>query len=394
MKILVVAFVYLGEDAGSTHTVEVWRHLTKKFEIKILLPEVKGDKKKKLFEKINSKDILFVPFTSRRGRGLLRVINFALSSFMYDLYSIIKVIFLKPDIIYIRLRYLSFAPIFFNFFGKPYVVEVNGLAQYGASKIKKNYFISLTYKLHFTIEKYVLKRAQRIICVTKKLTEILENEYKINQEKTTVIPNGVDINHFKIVVAAKEKLEYPQDLTIIGFVGHFAPWQGMQNVIPALAKIFRNNKFRLVLVGDGMMRPEWQRLCKKNLLEQDFEFIGLVDYNKVPLYINAFDVCLAPFTSIRNSDIGLSPLKLYEYMACAKPVLVSNIQGVGDVVETNQTGIVVRSDNIEDYVNGLRELLGLRDHWPEMGDRGRELVVDQYSWQKNALKVSEVISSL
>ena len=101
------------------------------------------------------------------------------------------------------------------------------------------------------------------------------------------------------------------------FVGHLAAWQGVEFLIYASPLILgKCPEIRFLVVGDGVMRDKLLELVSEFGLADKFVFTGRVPYECVPLYINAADVCVAPFIRERNSKIGLSALKTYEYLAC------------------------------------------------------------------------------
>lgn len=67
----------------------------------------------------------------------------------------------------------------------------------------------------------------------------------------------------------------------------------------------------------------------------------MVPYQKVPLYINASDICVTAKKSLKS---GYSPLKLYEYMACGKQVVANRVNGF-EILEKNKAGILVEPEN-------------------------------------------------
>ena len=128
-------------------------------------------------------------------------------------------------------------------------------------------------------------------------------------------------------------------------------------------------------------------------MKNRFIFTGVIAYDRVPLYINASDTCTAPFIFARNAKIGLSPLKLYEYMACGKPVVASNISGVSDVLEASGGGIPVLPENPEALAEGILKLLENPDLRTKLGSKGLSYVTENYSWHSVAEKVNEVCKS-
>lgn len=385
MKILVSAFVYLGEDAGSTHVVEVWRHIIGKHDVRLLLPQVSQSVRSDYGRRIELQSVKFVPCTRRSRFRHFRRIKFALTSFWYDAYTVYAALRHPYDVVYFRTRYLSFAPLVLKFFGKKYVCEVNGLAKYGASKIKKSAIISFTLAAHMFLEKRALGGAIKIIAVTEELIGQLQKEYGVKRSCCVVIPNGVDVELF---MPGQAKTSYEKNYVFrIGFVGYFAPWQGIQNVLPVISTVNKKFSVKLLLVGDGMMLQQWKMAAERMLEPRQYEFLGMVAYDQVPKYIQSFDFCIAPFTMERNTDIGLSPLKLYEYLACAKPVLVTDIPGVSDIVRVNNLGIVIPDSSPENVVRGISQMIERKNEWAAMGRRGRQLVEREYSWKVNSEKV-------
>jgi glycosyltransferase involved in cell wall biosynthesis len=103
-------------------------------------------------------------------------------------------------------------------------------------------------------------------------------------------------------------------------VGNLAPWQGMEYLIqvaPSLTK--RLPSIRFLIIGSGVLKEKFQAQVQSSGMSDRFIFTGMVDYEKIPLYINISDICLV---LKRRLASGYSPIKLFEYMACGKPVLV------------------------------------------------------------------------
>jgi glycosyltransferase involved in cell wall biosynthesis len=123
---------------------------------------------------------------------------------------------------------------------------------------------------------------------------------------------------------------------------------------------------------------------------EHFLFPGAVSQEEVAIYINAMDVCVAPFTRSRNERIGLSPLKIYDYMACGKPVVASDIKGVGDLLQEYEVGIPVTPEDPDLLARGV--LLALNDQ--ELASRclrrGPSIIKKNFTWQIAARKVVEV----
>lgn len=274
--------------------------------------------------------------------------------------------------------------------------EENRFSQPGKRSSFSNRYFSLHAKLKLFILKKALGFSDRIIAVTPGIKTNLEKTYGIPGEKIVVVSNGANTSLFKPQEQEICRKELGLDLEIpyVCFVGNLAPWQGVEYLVKAAPSILsRFPECCFLIIGDGVMKDNLLKLCRELGVEDKFIFTGVVSYDRVPLYINASDICTAPFILARNAKIGLSPLKLYEYMACGKPVVASDISGVSDVLEASGGGIPVLPENPNALAEGVLNLLenpGLRK---KLGSKGLSYVTENYSWYSVAKKVNEVCKS-
>ena len=114
-------------------------------------------------------------------------------------------------------------------------------------------------------------------------------------------------------------------------MGVLREWVDLTPVYQVLKKM---DNTKLLIVGQEGLFRENQELVKKFGVQDKVIFTGNVPYVRVPEYIAAMDVCLIPF---KNNDISHNavPLKLFEYMACEKPVISSRIAGVQQIAKNN-----------------------------------------------------------
>lgn len=224
----------------------------------------------------------------------------------------------------------------------------------------------------------------------------LENGYHLPGEKIVVVSNGANTSLFKPQgkEACRKELGLDPETPYVCFVGNLAPWQGLEYLLKAAPSVLsRFPECHFLIVGDGVMKNEILELSRKLRVTDRFIFTGVVAYDRVPLYINASDVCTAPFIFARNAKIGLSPLKLYEYMACGKPVVASAISGVVDALEASEGGIPVLPEDAEALAAAISKLLEKQDLRTQMGSKGLSYVTENYSWYSVAKQVDGVCKS-
>jgi glycosyltransferase involved in cell wall biosynthesis len=314
----------------------------------------------------------------------------------YLLYSFMKT---RPDVLYLRLNSFPFFPIILCKILKiPSVVEVNGLV---LDELQVNNSKSFAYRLfsHLALrsEKLNYRYCDRIISVTDKLKDELINLYSIPEGKIFVINNGANIDLFRPLnqKGVKAELRLEESKKYVCFVGNLAAWQGVEFLIYASTFILEKcPDVRFLVVGDGAMKSKLLELTSELGLLDKFIFTGRVPYESVPLYINAADVCVAPFIKGRNAKIGLSALKTYEYLACGKPIVASSIPGVKDLIEFSGGGISVSPENPEELANAVIELILNEKTRTLMGERGCKYVVENHSWNEVVRKILDICNDI
>jgi glycosyltransferase involved in cell wall biosynthesis len=326
-------------------------------------------------------------YVSWRTIPVLGLIFYQIALF-FNLYFYCKKI--KADAIYSRQSDFTFIPLIISkYFRIPCFVEVNGLItdemkMFGASKIRIA-FTKLSEKLGY-------ENANKVIAVTKGVKDGIIKLYNVPDEKIVVIGNGANIDLFRPINQdlVKKELKLDPDVTYICFVGHLIPWQGIEYLIQAAASILAScPDTNFLIVGDGSMKDKWIRQAQGLGVNNKFIFTGSVPYEKIPLYINASDVCVAPFIRKRNMKIGLSPLKIFEYLACEKPIVASNIPNL-EFIEQQNVGILVRPEDPEELAQSIIKLVKDKKLREEMGKNGRVYVVKNHNWETIGRRIAEI----
>ncbi len=315
----------------------------------------------------------------------------------YLLYSCIKN---RPDVLYLRQNSFPFCPMFICKILKiPLVVEVNGLVldELEVNMNSKSFAYKVFSYLALRSEKLNYKHCDRIVSVTDKLKDEIVSLYSIPEDKIFVVNNGANTDLFKPMdrEQVKKELRLESSKKYICFVGHLAAWQGVEFLIYASPLIIEKHpEVRFLVIGDGVMKNKLLKITSELRLSDKFIFTGRVPYESVPLYINASDICVAPFIKRRNSKIGLSALKIYEYLACGKPIVASSIPGVKDLIEFSGGGIAVNPENPGELATAILGLISDESTRAILGEKGRKYIVENHSWNGVARKILEVCNGI
>jgi len=246
-----------------------------------------------------------------------------------------------------------------------------------------------SYSFLESIELFLLQYSDIVIAVTPLLKEYLV-ENGIDENKIHVIENGANTDLFRPVEKkiAREQIGFDKESNYVCFVGNLAPWQGLEYLINAAPNVLSKVQVNFLIVGDGILREKLEKMVNELGIKDNFIFTGLVPYDSVPLYINASDVCVAPFIKERNEKIGLSPLKIYEYMACGKPVISSRIPNL-EFIEEQNAGLLVEPENTLELASALVSLLS-DDEFEDIGANSSRYINLYHSWKHVSMKILEI----
>ena len=213
-------------------------------------------------------------------------------------------------------------------------------------------------------------------------TDMLKQTYNIPDDKVKVIPNGVDTELFRNYGDTKEELGL--EGFIVGYVGVLREWVDLEPVFRALRDL--SKEIKMVVVGKEGQFKENRELAKNCGVSDRVIFMGMVPYSQVPKYISAMDICLISFKSGAISENAL-PLKLFEYMACEKPVISTELPGV-KAVAGDKVMYVASHRDIKKKIMELYKNDKLRR---EMEKIGRKFVVENYDWERIVKKLEEML---
>jgi glycosyltransferase involved in cell wall biosynthesis len=269
----------------------------------------------------------------------------------------------------------------------PSIVEVNGIVldELKVNPNSQSFAYRVFSYLALRSENFNYRHCDRIVSVTDKLRDELVRLYSVPESKIYVINNGANTDVFKPLglEQTRAKLQLENSKKYVCFVGHLAAWQGVEFLIHASPLILEKcPDAHFLVVGDGVMRDKLMEIASRLGLSDKFTFTGRIPYEEVPLYINAANVCVAPFIKERNSKIGLSALKTYEYLACGKPIVASGISGVKDLIEASGGGVSVTPEDPNELANAVVRLLLDESTRVLMGEKGRRYVVENHSWEE------------
>ena len=276
----------------------------------------------------------------------------------------------------------------------PSVLEINSpLSEEVYSRTPIYYLTQLNNKIQTSLASVILTQ-----------TPILKSILEIHTKKAIeVVPNAADPILFNSKNGSDVIKKYNlRKKKIITYVGAFTPWHGVDDLILAFKEI-KNNipDSSLLLIGKGKGFDETKALVKSLGLMKDVIFTGPIAYDEIPEYLSISDVLVAPFNTQRSKKrvdafrkYGLwwSPVKLFEYMAMAKPIVATSLGMVPEYIKG--AGLLFREGNIEDLSLKIIRLLENDELSKKLGKQGRKNIIKKYNWGNQAEKIMKIYEKL
>ena len=240
--------------------------------------------------------------------------------------------------------------------------------------------------LRIATEKKLARTCQRILAPTEREKENLLKYCQPPPEKIGVVPCGVNLDLFRPMdkAAARLRLGFDEDESIVLYVGRFEPIKGIDRLLEAMAYLKHHKRLRLVIIGgDGPGTPEYQKLQQlsgKFGIQKSVRFVGRVEQNKLPPYYSAADALVV---SSYYESFGLVGL---ESLACGTPVVATRVGAMEDILEDGKTGHVVADLTPRGLANSIEKIIA-NPAGPLLSAHAIRASVLKYGWSHVASAV-------
>ena len=296
--------------------------------------------------------------------------------------------------------------------GIPVVVEFNGSEAWAAEHWGKRLTLHTQAQ---AAERAALVAADLIVTVSDPLVRDLVR-HGVTPERIVVYPNCVDPDVFDSarfspaeLAQLRERHGIPRDALVVGFIGTFGQWHGVDFLAARIAELvaeerawLERHRLHFMLVGDGLKMPAVRRIVCSDSVARFVTLTGLVPQTEAPRYLAAADLLVSPHVpNPDGSEFFGSPTKLFEYMAMERPILASALGQIADVVAGQgatrlgrlaagagmQCGLLFEPGNAEDFKRGLRQLVENRELARALAAAARAEVLARYTWKHHVSSI-------
>lgn len=220
-----------------------------------------------------------------------------------------------------------------------------------------------------SIEHKILQNADRVVVINELLKEYAV-KMGADEDKVSIIKAGIESEKYDPSIENTDlKVKYGIDDKdfVLFFMGWLYNFSGLQEVTIELAKVKdKYSNLKLMIVGDGDAYDELKKLVDECELFDRVILTGKQPFDEIPKFISISTVCILP-AHLNDTMRNIVPIKMYEYMAMKKPVIVTKLPGV--IKEFGEDNGVTYVDKPEDVIE-----MALKLNLDEEGNKARDFV--------------------
>jgi glycosyltransferase involved in cell wall biosynthesis len=291
----------------------------------------------------------------------------------------------RPQAIYERYTLFGYAGVeLAKELGVPLLLEVNApLAEEGTRR--RGWVLGRTAA---EMEGEILRGADAVLAVSDAVVEHARG-LGVESKRIFHVPNGVDPRRFDPAVSGDEvrRRHALAGKTVVGYVGSLRAWHDLDTVLEAVDEVAATDpNVHFLAVGPGDHLDEMEARGGGRVTCS-----GAVPHPNVPEYIAAADVAVVPFSGVERY---FSPLKLFESMAMAKPIVAARMGQVTDFIAPDESGLLYEPGDASDLAACIRDVVSRPDRGASLGLAARQRVATDHTWTARAEKIVDLARTL
>jgi glycosyltransferase involved in cell wall biosynthesis len=267
---------------------------------------------------------------------------------------------------------------FSHLFGVPSVWLVNAPIE---ESLVIPWYDTRRFPFHKQARMQLSRYVDTAICISQELRSLIGNTLKTVNVR--VVPNGSDPLLFSPKNDERSALDtFSHVYKVIWAGGGNYPWQGLDIIVKAAATLRKHRDIVFIIVTD----QSWVDIP----LGENILCLRAVDYIHLSPIVAACDVCLCLYHNQFGENFYLSPMKLFDYMAMAKPVIASELGQIKTIIKNNQNGMLT-NNNVDDIVSKIQFLKSHKNKAVAMGKQARTEILKYYNWDRVTRNIEELL---
>jgi len=243
---------------------------------------------------------------------------------------------------------------------------------------------NIDYYLFSRSIKYAARKLQGISYITPGMAKYCKQHYSLPAHPSTIWSSGVNLEKF----VPFDSIDSDKTLKLI-YHGTLARNRGLDELIRAIARI-KELDITVNFIGEGDGVSELKELTNNLGLHSKVKFLGVKPFKEMPIHINNADIGVLPFPDYAGWNTS-SPIKLFEYLACAKPVILTKIPAHLNVLDDKEFAFWAQDSSPENLSKAILNAYNAKSLFSSLGKKAREFVSSTFSWKQQAQKLEDFI---
>jgi len=230
----------------------------------------------------------------------------------------------------------------------------------------------------------LMHRADHIVLVTPEAIDDALADSGRPRSHFTAVANTIEPKIYFNYPLNEQIVERLKGYFNIVYVGDTGIRRGLDTAIDAMEKVLEIiPKAQLVIVGKSTQDEQLRQMVSSNGLECHVLFEGWQDVSLFPSYIESASVCISPLHRNKHHDTTFAN-KVFQYMAGAKPLIVSDCPSQENVIKETQCGLVFKAGDAEEMAECILKVYQNPEQAKQMGEAGKRAVMEKYNWNETS----------
>ena len=256
------------------------------------------------------------------------------------------------------------------------VTSIHGADIFPNGRARGNYHKAL---------RYLLVSSDLIVANSRAFQKEFLTIFPQLHEKTTVIHNGLDPAEFE----GRDRFQLETDGRYILCIAAHNEKKGLDVLLRAFAEIIRvETELKLILAGDGPLRPQLEDLALSLRLNSHVLFVGSQNRKEIARLLHGCELFILPS---RSEPFGIA---IIEAMACGKPVVATNIGGIPEIITTGNNGILVEADRPSELAAAVIAVLSDASLKTIIAQNAQTTVNERFLWKNTGEAYEKVFARL
>jgi len=243
-------------------------------------------------------------------------------------------------------------------------------------------------------EREFIVRANKVIAVSPEFLENIEERIPSSKEKLVLVPNTIRESFYKDYNIDQSIIRRYKDKFVVLYLGDTHLRRGLQTAIEAITSLKEKiPNIKLVIVGKNTTDVVLKQQVVDLKLESFVDFEGWKNVSLFQSYIISSTICISPLHRNLQHDVAYAN-KIFQYMSLARPLLVSDAIAQRKLVEKNNTGLVHKDRDVDDFSEKVLTLFKSEALRNELGQNGKLFIQKKFSWEQTSKELLHLYNNL